>query len=139
MIALRRSQPVLRRRTFLNGQTPGSADVLWLRPDANEMTEADWSDPNRRTLGVLLDGQAIQERSERGERIVGDTLLILFNAGPDDVAYTLPTKPGTQWERLIDTAETDAADTTVDAGSTWMLGKHSSVVFRSANREVMFG
>ena len=34
-------------------------------------------------LGVRLNGDAIQEINERGERIVGDTLLLLFNAGDD--------------------------------------------------------
>ena len=75
LIALRQSQPVLRRRTFLSGRRPGAADVLWLRPDRREMTDADWADPERRVLGVLLDGQAIAETDSRGRPIVGDTLL----------------------------------------------------------------
>ncbi|HVW03998.1 MAG TPA: glycogen debranching protein GlgX, partial [Vicinamibacterales bacterium] len=80
LIALRASQPVLQRRTFLSGRRPGATDVLWLRPDGSEMTQADWSDGDRHALGMLLEGDGIQERDAHGEIISGDTLLILLNA-----------------------------------------------------------
>ncbi len=130
LIALRRSQPVLRRRRFLSGRRPGAADVLWLRPDRREMTDADWADPERRALGVLLDGQAIAETDSRGRPIVGDTLFILLNAGADEVAFVMPRRGGRRWERLIDTADPDGAIARVEAGAEWRLPGHSSAVFR---------
>ena len=39
-----------------------------------------WNAPDVRALGVRLNGDAIYEVNERGERIVGDTLILLLNA-----------------------------------------------------------
>jgi glycogen operon protein len=127
LIALRKSQPVLRRRTFPAGRPAGAADVLWLGPDGEEMTESDWNDGERRILGVLLDGQEILEQDARGERIVGDTLLILLNAGDEDVLWTLPAHNGNQWECAINSADPDAEPERVDS---FTLVAHSSAVFR---------
>ena len=41
-------------------------------------------------LGMLLSGNAIEEVDERGEPIIGDTLLVLLNAHTDTVPFTLP-------------------------------------------------
>ena len=50
------------------------------------MTDETWNSPDVRCLGVRLNGDAIDEVDERGERIVGDTLLIMLNAGEEPVA-----------------------------------------------------
>src|SRR5690606_2819283 len=88
LVALRRSQPVLRRRTFLRGGP--QADVRWLRPDGAEMTDADWFDADRQVLGMLLDGNHIGERDSRGRPLRGDTLLVLLNASAAGLHFTLP-------------------------------------------------
>jgi glycogen operon protein len=130
LIALRGSQPVLRRRTFLSGRRPGAADVLWLRPDGQEMTEAEWNDPESRVLGVLLDGGAIAETDTHGRPIVGDTLLILLNSGANAVTFVMPRRKGSSWERLVDTADPDGPARHVDCGVEWTLPDRSAVVFR---------
>jgi glycogen operon protein len=133
LVALRKSQPVLRRRTFLNGRRAGAADVLWLQPDGTEMTGDAWNDRSRRALGVLLDGEAIAERGARGERITGDTLLILLNAGPDDIAFTLPAhRIAVGWDLLIDTAAARQTDERVPVAGRWTVAAHSAAVFREA-------
>ncbi len=58
-------------------------DVAWLAPDGREMTDEAWNADFVRCLGMLLNGDAIEEVDERGELIVGDTLLILLNAHSD--------------------------------------------------------
>ncbi len=78
--ALRRAQPVLRRDTFLQGRSGDRADVLWLTAEGREMRDADWADPERQTLGVLLDGRAIGEVDEPGRPITGDSLLVVLSA-----------------------------------------------------------
>jgi isoamylase len=130
LMALRRSQPVLRRRTFLAGRRPGAADVLWLQPDGREMDAAAWADGGRRALGVLFDGDAILEAGPRGERVVGDTLLILLNADGGDVEFTLPGREPAVWERLIDTAAPDDPTATRPAGSVHRLTSRSAAIFR---------
>jgi glycogen operon protein len=133
LMALRKSQPALRRRTFLKGRRAGAADVLWLQPDGTEMTGEAWNDRSRRALGVLLDGEAIAERGAHGERITGDTLLILLNAGPDDVGFTLPPhRIAVGWDLLIDTATAHQTDERVPVAGRWSATAHSAAVFREA-------
>jgi len=108
LFAIRASNPVLRRRTFFHGGPVGdngSKDLTWLKPDGTELTDADWEDPENRTLGMLIDGDATDERDERGHLIRGDTLLVLFNASSHSSYFTLPSldKPGT-WNELANTA-----------------------------------
>jgi glycogen operon protein len=129
LIALRASQPVLQRRTFLSGRRPGATDVLWLRPDGSEMTQADWSDGDRHALGMLLEGDGIQERDAHGEAISGDTLLILLNAANATVPFTLPSRPPAIWTCLIDTAALDGASPSRTA-SVWPLAARSAAVLK---------
>ena len=100
---------MLRRRKFFQGRRIRGADVIdiaWLDPSGREMTDETWNSPDVRCLGVRLNGDAIDEVDERGERIVGDTLLILLNAGEEAVPFSLPeTGPTERWETLIDTAD----------------------------------
>ncbi|NIR46464.1 MAG: hypothetical protein GWN99_18585, partial [Gemmatimonadetes bacterium] len=39
----------------------GVKDLIWLRPDGMEMSEADWHDPENRVLGMLVPGAATDE------------------------------------------------------------------------------
>ncbi len=108
MIRLRQSQPVLQRRRFFGGRhfrDSSLKDLAWFRPDGQEMTEEDWKQPYIRSLAYLLGGDAIATPDEGGERIVGDTLLVLLNAHHEPVPYTLPDIDwGREWEILVDTA-----------------------------------
>ena len=77
--------------------------MLWRRPDGADMTPADWQDPSRRVLGVLLDGGNIRERNERGEPVRGDTLLILLNALVEQgVARRFPNSIPDEHRRTLD-------------------------------------
>jgi len=111
LIETRLRHPALRRRKFFQGRRIRGSDVrdiTWLRPDGGEMTETEWEASWVRTLGVRLDGRALDELDERGDPIVDDTLLLLLNAHADTVPMTLPQPlPGTVWEVVIDTAEPD--------------------------------
>ena len=130
--ALRASQPVLQRQTFLNGRRPGVSDVLWLRPEGGEMTDADWNDPSRRALGMLLDGDAILESDVHGRRITGDTLLVLFNTGEGEVNFTLPVREGRTWMLEIDTADAARPAPALRGQATVMMTDRSVMVFRLA-------
>jgi isoamylase len=136
---LRRCEPVLRRRTFLRGRLDDMADVVWLNASGTEMTSTDWHDPSRQILGMLLDGNAIPERDDRGDRIVGNTLLVLFNGGPKDQAFVLPAVGARSgWTLLVDTAHPSKADEihrrgpagSPAPGGSWMLVSRSAAIFR---------
>jgi glycogen operon protein len=101
--------PVLRRRKFFHGRKIRGAeikDISWFRPDGKEMAEGDWRNPQARTLGVRLAGDAIAEVDERGNHIVDDTLLLLLNAHHEPVPFRLPAhRRGVRFELLLDTRE----------------------------------
>jgi isoamylase len=110
VVALRRSQPVLRRQRFFAGQVGRGVhrkDIAWFRRDGKEMEDEHWGNRHRQSLGMLLNGDLIPDRGRRGERIRGDTLLILLHAGEADTRWTLPTGWGDEWEMLLDTAVPD--------------------------------
>jgi glycogen operon protein len=105
LTTLRRQYPVLRQSRFLTAQWNddlGVKDCTWLTPAAAEMTPDNWSDGNARCFGVLLDGRAQQSGiRKRGSEA---TLLMIFNAHHDVVAFKLPeVVGGRDWQRLIDT------------------------------------
>ena len=57
---------------------------------------------------MRLAGDIINEVDERGEPIVGDTLLLLLNAHWEEIQFTLPaTREEHVWETMIDTADPD--------------------------------
>jgi isoamylase len=78
--------------------------MLWLRPDGQEMTDAEWNDPENHSLGMLIRGEAADEIDERGRPITGDTLLLIVNNREGGSQWTLPHLeiPG-EWVLIVDT------------------------------------
>ncbi|MEB0205354.1 glycogen debranching protein GlgX [Pseudomonas sp. CCC3.1] len=107
LIKLRLQYPILRRGLFLVGHsesTPGVKDVTWLTADGSEMSTEQWQDPQNRSLGMLLDGRAQVSGVQRSG--VDATLLILINAGHDDIDFTLPeVAHGVSWSCKLDTTD----------------------------------
>ena len=130
LIAFRARHPVLRRQTFLNGRRPGVSDVLWLRPDGEELTGGDWNDPLQWALGMLLDGDAILDSDSHGRRITGDTLLVLFNTGEENVTFTLPVTERGTWSLEIDTANDVESARALRGQPAITVTERSVMVFR---------
>jgi isoamylase len=132
LIQLRLSQPALRRRKYFQGRSiRGSKDVAWLAPDGREMDDEAWNADFVRCIGMLLNGRAIEEVDERGELIVGDTLLVLLNAHSDKVAFTLPPLDrDQQWQRILDTRDPDSAERTLKPAARYPLGGRAVAVLR---------
>jgi len=136
LIALRREHPVLRRRRFFQGgRIWGSEvkDLAWFRPDGKEMTEDDWNKGYVRCLGLRLAGDAIEEKDEKGRRIIGDTLLILLNAHHEALPFIMPAhKRGVRWEPLLETMakEEGKAPGLFKGGDSLNLEARSLAVFR---------
>jgi glycogen operon protein len=140
LIRLFRTHPVLRRRRFFQGrQIRGSRvkDLTWFAPDGSEMTDEQWAGPGVRTLGVQYAGDAIEERGPRGERIVDDTLLVIFNADERPVGFTLPNhEAARRWELVFDTIHPTFAGAhgEFDGGSTYRVAERSVVCLRRLPR-----
>jgi isoamylase len=131
---LRTDHPVFRRRRFFTGKAAanGVPDIAWLAADGTPMGEADWTSPNADPLAVFLNGKGIAEPGLRGEEIVDDSFLILFNPTHEDASVTLPDASyGSTWSVVLDTAELDAeAEGERAAGSQHEIGARSLVVLR---------
>jgi glycogen operon protein len=138
VIRIWNEQPVLRRRKFFQGRRIRGAEVLdiaWIDPSGGEMTDETWSSPDVRCLGVRLNGDAINEVNARGERIVGDTLLLLLNADPAPVAFVLPpTSSIERWETLVDTADPWQPPRRLHGGDRYQLQAHSMAALRLGRR-----
>ncbi len=139
IIALWREQPVLQRRTFLEGHRIRGSDVkdiAWLEPSGKEMTDEAWHAPFVRCLGVRLAGDAIDDVDERGDHMTGDTLLLLMNAHHEPIPFTLPApRPQAQrWERLVDTAAPQAASQMFNGGVAYPLQGRALAVLRLVER-----
>jgi len=138
MVHLRRTHPVFRRRHFFQGRPlhgSEAKDIVWLKPDGSEMTTEEWSQDFARCLGVYLAGSALTEIDARGQRVVDDDFVVLFNAHHDSVPFRLPTKTlaphgDGHWQAIVDTAREDglAPDGIFDAESTYPLDGRSLVL-----------
>jgi glycogen operon protein len=131
VFAIRAANPVLRRRGFFHGRElsgTGLKDVAWFRPDGQELTDLDWHDPQTHALGMLIHGQATDEKDDHGRPVIGRTLLLLVNGGARPRAFTLPSlgRPG-DWHELIHTAR--ASTRTLKTDVVNLLG-HSLVLLR---------
>ena len=129
LIALRRSEPVFRRREFLSGtqeRSSGLADVVWLRPDGADMEDGDWEDGEARALAVYLNGDEILSQDRNGDPIEGHSFLIIFNAHHQPVEFTVPDRLGDHWKIELSTGphadlEAFASDHPIPVESRSML------------------
>ncbi len=137
MIRLRREQPVLQRRGFFKGVHIWDSefkDLAWFRPDGAEITSKDWENSAVPSLGFLLGGDAIPMPDERGNRQVGDTLLVLMNAHSEPLTFTLPAVEwGIDWEIAIDTAHAEPVRGKMPAGGTVSLAARALMVLRHSH------
>ena len=134
VIRMRRAHPVFHRRRFFQGRSIRGAeikDISWFAPDGREMTDEAWSAPAMRSLGVRLAGDAIGEMSERGERVTGDTMLLLLNADANPLAFTLPEHGEARyWEELDDTANGVMQAKSLHGGDRYEVQGRSMAVLR---------
>ncbi len=130
LIRLRHEHPAFRRDSFLRGQEGERTrlpDVWWFRPDGRKMTRRDWND-GEHVLGMFLNGGEIGALGHRGEEIVDDSFVVLFNAHHEDRTFMLPRRRfGAQWGLELSTA-----DPKLEAGSqTYSARTEIEVVSRS--------
>jgi glycogen operon protein len=138
LMDFRTAHPVLRRRRWFQGRSIRGQelkDIAWFNPDGQEMTDADWDAGFAKVLGVFLNGDEIPNRGPRGERIVDDSLLLLFSAHHEPIDFTIPEGGyGEQWDLAFDTAEPLAAEASrqYKAGDEVRVEARSLVVLRRA-------
>ncbi len=138
LLSLRRKHIVFQRNRFFRGEPiPGTEvrDIVWFRPDGEEMAKADWEDPEARTLAVRMSGEAgFMHRTARGDEEPDDTFLILMNASHEEVPFRVPEEPrGVRWKTIVDTGQEEGV---VD-GREYESGDEVTMVGRSLHLLVL--
>ncbi len=132
-------QPVFHRKRFFQGRSIRGSDIKdisWFEPGGREMTEDAWNAGFVKCLGVRLAGDLIGDVNPRGEPILGDTIMLLLNAHHEPIPFKLPpvAKPEQEWQRLVDTADPNAAPEAFATEATYSLRERSMVVLRVVER-----
>jgi glycogen operon protein len=124
--------PILQRGRFLSGTHNPELDVkdvTWLTPEATEMQEANWKDPQAKCLGMMLDGRA--QVSGIKERGADETVLVIMNSHHDVVNFKLPESPeGKRWTRLMDTNDPALHKEHYAFGSVYVVTGRSILLFQ---------
>ncbi|HEV2811389.1 MAG TPA: glycogen debranching protein GlgX, partial [Acidimicrobiales bacterium] len=121
LIHFRREHEAFRRRRWFQGRLirgKGLVDIAWFRTDGEEMSDEDWHG-RATTLGMFLNGQALASPDARGEHVVDDSFIVLFNAHFDAVSFVLPPTWGEHWEVVLDTADELPAELGLDV-TAWV-------------------
>ena len=107
LIRLRRDHPVFRRRRWFQGRPirgPGERDLVWFKPDGEEMSEEDWANGFAKSLALFLNGDGIAHAGARGERVRDDSFYLICNAHWEPIEFTLPGAPlAERWQTVLDT------------------------------------
>ncbi len=136
LVALRRNHPVFRRRRFFAGQADHGGEssiweIGWFQPNGDHMDDDAWANGLARSVMVFLNGSAIPEPGERGQKIVDDNFLVIFNASSDELDFVLPDASyGTQWLPEVDTAAELVEPTEHKPGELITVHSRSVVVLR---------
>jgi glycogen operon protein len=135
---LRCDHPTFRRRRFFNGRPVRRglgepvADIDWLTPAGEQMTDEDWDAGYAKSLAVYLNGVGIRETDERGEYVTDDHFYLAFNASPEAIEFTLPGDDYSRsWTTVLDTAEMNEVEPVeLKPGETVTVHERSIVVLR---------
>ena len=103
----------------------GLKDVYWLGPESREMTDADWQDGGRRTLGMQFGNDAPD----------GQRFLLLMNAWHEPVPFKLAEDfPSARWASLFDTGRGDGLvrdyPAIIEPGQSYEIPARTLVLFR---------
>ena len=137
MIRLRKAHPAFRRRSFFQQQRVRGKDknIMWLNPNGLEMGDDEWNQGFARCLGMYLAGDAIGEVDLFGVAVDDDDFLLLLNASPDPIAFTLAgfrTRARWRVELNTDLAGVFSDSRSYVRGSTYPLQGRSLVLLRQS-------
>jgi glycogen operon protein len=74
----------------------------------------------------LLNGQTLEITDEAGKSIIDDSFLLIVNASPEGVEFSLPISPsGNSWTLIMDTENSEDSFVEIDLGGSIIAGGHS--------------
>ncbi|MEO7449085.1 MAG: glycogen debranching protein GlgX [Humibacillus sp.] len=136
LVKLRREHPVFRRRRFFAGSADHGGeselgDIAWFTPEAKHMDEEAWHSGQASSLMVFLNGSAIPGPDPRGNPMLDDSFLVIFNAFSEARTFTIPEEEyGASWVPVIDTAAQEVESNPLDAEWQLLVQPRSIVVLR---------
>jgi glycogen operon protein len=136
LVKLRREHPVFRRRRFFAGSADHGGesdlgDIAWFTPEAEHMDEDAWRNGLAKSLMVFLNGSAIPGPDPRGNPVLDDSFLVMFNAYSEALSFTLPDEEyGSEWIPVVDTAAQDLESHALDPSWQIQVQARSIVVLR---------
>jgi glycogen operon protein len=134
VVELKHGEPVLHRPKFFQGRPIRGTDlkdIQWLDPSGEEMSDEGWQAGFVRSIGVRLNGNAIYETDEQGSTLVGNTLLLLFNADANEISFVLPAVDDQQrWALEFDTSADSMEVHETILAEPYLLQGRSIAVFR---------
>lgn len=98
--ALRRAFPPLSDTNFLTGEAADGSeipDVVWLTETGAPLGEAEWNDPGRHRLVMMLGNSE------------GGRLAVMVNGDRRQCVFTLPARDGYEWRPAIEAQAIDLA------------------------------
>ncbi len=114
LVALRRTNPVLRRRTWLTGIPgggPDSHDVTWLDDQGLPMTLAEWTAADTRAVAMVLNGDVLRPLDLDPAPIGAASAMVIANGSGTPVDMTIARPPGGgQWTVVVDTTGDEPPD-----------------------------
>lgn len=132
LIAFRQIHPNVRRRKFFQDRSIRGGEgkeIIWLRPDGEEMTDQEWCETGIQMLAVRLSGEYLDIVDEAGEKVEDTTILILLNAHHERAQFRLrPQDREMQWELAFDTAAPESGPVLWTGREAYQLEARSLVV-----------
>jgi glycogen operon protein len=113
LISFRKQHPVFHRVHWFDGLNAPSVsdapeavslpDIAWYTAEGSPMTDDDWHSADGGALSVFLNGDALAATGPRGEQIVDDSFLVMFNPHPENRSFRIPDGlGGLLWKVAID-------------------------------------
>ena len=104
------------------------------------MDEEAWHNARAKSLMVFLNGSAIPAPDPRGNRVLDDSFLVMFNGHHEPIEFTLPDHEwAAAWEVVLNTVKPAAHAITLDdpseqykAGDRVDVAPRSVVLLREA-------
>ena len=134
VIRIWRGNPVFQRRHFFQGREirgAGVKDIHWLAPNGEEMSDSDWHTAQARCLGMRLEGAMQNEVNEKGQPVIGQTVLLMMNAMPDPIPFAVPSiVRDANWRVVLDTSRKRLSRRRFKPGDKYALQPRSMAILQ---------
>jgi glycogen operon protein len=103
-----------------------------MTPGGGLMKPEDWDAGFGRSIGMFLNGNGIRGTDTRGQRVVDDSFLLLFNAHDEGMDWVLPPEEfAPAWRLVIDTSGVPELIESIPGGGSVPVASKGLVVLQA--------